>query len=993
MSTKDQMQDVFPIEFNFVEGEQPDGVKFTGWRKQTDAAFARITRAIGDPWEYNTHSGGSGPSNYHLSPSRLAQASLARIIGPADYASPQGGCWNEAITGSVVVTLDANRNSWRLGFPLKKKISTDMSPAPSDGYSSFLTDLVFDTDIILQTPTTSPAGEFLKVNRQDTLEKIAEAGDWHIDFDKGIITTYSFLTAEVSFEISNINMLGPGTPWGTANIIPSWSETVNLCNCTGSGTSWTITLPTVESAPRQGISISGPEATYDQTTIGAGSQYRLPYSLTSSLSAGDEIPEGFMYLWDDRTNRILPLITFSYIDEYSVALTTPDSWLDESSNYRIIITGTSLAENVNYLLSVVRDNVHSGLSNSQNGNTILFTNPISHDDLTDLYTGTNTTVDAYSYRFVKSSIPTNPHPQYLHRYGYIAGDNANTNNAMRGNLVIAGLYDSTSDTYPIGAGPTGGCGTETYALSFGGNFTTSGVAAIKFEGGIDSDTEDQLAFGLAPVGLSGLSTAYGALSIYQYYGTPLYLRGYGSTSNHFHGGSIAFDLKRNRELNYIKLIAGYRSDSATYDVVNLPATLFGGATGVLNITPGLSARLMDAQVREFRFRACSYNASASNTGIESSGDFSKHFTSPSIVGTDWLNLYSNAIFFSETGNGKSTSFTKNGHDWLYGGGDYPVGLYYKPNTSNLYNNTATTKTYSGSFEFIVPVNSIRENVVLFSGAHSYIRAFSTVNSTVPESYIYIDDGTLSGYGIRLNTRSNSIYLSSGKNMDIYTSAGEINLTSNSGDINISANGSYDISLTSGQDLYISAADDIEIKALNKIIIEPIATNGEILLGNQNDAINTRVEIQAGKDPSYGPTDYLTIGIAAKNGVKIESDEEIYIDSEGVIRIYSDGDGPFGSAGMILAAEDGAISLTADDNVAIGSNNKDILITAHAKNGAISINANGEKGSIYLVAEGSDGHISITSETVYLRDVPDSSGGPEFNYLIVDSFGQIFKLTH
>jgi uncharacterized protein (DUF2345 family) len=972
MSTKDQMQDVFPIEFNFVEGEQPDGVKFTGWRKQTDAAFARITRAIGDPWEYNTHSGGSGPSNYHLSPSRLAQASLARIIGPADYASPQGGCWNEAITGSVVVTLDANRNSWRLGFPLKKKISTDMSPAPSDGYSSFLTDLVFDTDIILQTPTTSPAGEFLKVNRKYTLEKIAEAGDWHIDFDKGIITTYSFLTARVALKISNINMLGPGTPWGTANIIPSWSETVNLCNCTGSGTSWIITLPTVKSAPRQGISISGPEATYDQTTIGAGSQYRLPYSLTSSLSAGDEIPEGFIYLWDELTSRILPLITFSYIDEYSVALTTPDSWISGGQNYRIIITGTSLAENVNYLLSVVRDNVHSGLSNSQNGNTILFTNPISHDDLTDLYTGTNTTVDAYSYRFVKSSIPTNPHPQYLHRYGYIAGDNANTNNAMRGNLVIAGLYDSTSDTYPIGAGPTGGCGTETYALSFGGNFTTSGVAAIKFEGGIDSDTEDQLAFGLAPVGLSGLSTAYGALSIYQYYGTPLYLRGYGTTSNHFHGGSIAFDLKRNRELNYIKLIAGYRSDSTRYDVANLPAILYGAATGVLNITPDLSARLMDAQVREFRFRACSYNASATNTGVESSGDFSKHFTSPSIVGTDWLNLYSNAIFFSETGDGKSTSFTTNGHDWLWGGGDYPVGLYYEPDT------------FSGSFKFVAPTGSTRNNATIFSGSYSTLRAFntSTPDSPVEESYIWVK-GNASSYGVRLHTVSSDIYIDSGKDININSIA---NVSLDSGaQINISS--TTNMSLDSG-------AYNIEETGSN-IYLYP---NNILYLGNSSTT--KRVAIQALTsigtsiiDGDVGIGANNKIYAKAKNGVKIESDEEIYINSEGVIRIYSDGDGPSGSAGMILTAKDGAISLIADDNVEIVSNNEDIFITAHAKNGAISINANGEKGSIDLVAEGSDGHISITSETVYLPDIPDNSGGPEFNYLIVDSLGQIFKLTH
>jgi hypothetical protein len=120
----DKMQDVFPIEFDFVNGEQPDSVKFTAWRKQTDAAFANVVKAIGDPWEYNTHTNGDGVQ-YNLSPSRLAQASLSRMIGPSDYASPQGGSFNEAVNSVVTLTLESSRNAWKIGFPLVKKASSD----------------------------------------------------------------------------------------------------------------------------------------------------------------------------------------------------------------------------------------------------------------------------------------------------------------------------------------------------------------------------------------------------------------------------------------------------------------------------------------------------------------------------------------------------------------------------------------------------------------------------------------------------------------------------------------------------------------------------------------------------------------------------------------------------------------------------------------------------------------------------------------------------
>jgi hypothetical protein len=55
-----------------------------------------------------------------------------------------------------------------------------------------------------------------------------------------------------------------------------------------------------------------------------------------------------------------------------------------------------------------------------------------------------------------------------------------------------------------------------------------------------------------------------------------------------------------------------------------------------------------------------------------------------MVGTDWLGLYSNAIFFSDTGDGQKTSFSTYGENWLNGTVDTfgdvltPSGMYYIP---------------------------------------------------------------------------------------------------------------------------------------------------------------------------------------------------------------------------------------------------------------------------------------------------------------------------
>lgn len=858
--SQDKMQDVFAIEFNFVSGEQADGVKLTGWVKQTDAAFARVVQAIGDPWDYNTHTATAG--EYYLSPSKLAQSSLARIIGPSDYISPQGASFNEAITNNTIVTLEANRNSWRIGFPLKKKTGSDMGPNSSSGYAGSLVDLVYGTDITL---STAPSGEFLIANLKTSASLMTDSGDWFIDYNKGIIQTFNRMSSSIGLQIINMNMFGPGTPWGTANVIPSWEQTTNLCTVSGGPTTWVVTLPLVSTGPRSSGVIATEDVSWNVSVPGQTAQHRLPYALTSVLTSGEEIPEGFMLLWDDTTSRILPLTTFYYRDTESVTVTTPAAFLTASSNYRIICTGSSLAENVSWLMSVVRDTAHSGLSNGQDGRTISFTNPISHDDCADLYSGSLpvSTANIEKYLYSASNYPTNPHPQYIHRAGYMNSDQNNSNNAMRGNLVFSGEYDSSNDLFPIGNGidsdASGGLSTNTYSISFGGDvdLSANGNPRIQWIGGEQlvtsiSGTANRIGFGLKGTGFraSISDVKYGALGVFQFYGMPLYMKGCSTSSNarrpYDSGGSIGFDYGDYNELNFMKLVPGYRANSTTYDSSNQGADIGQTSSSVLDITPSMTSRLASTQIREFRFRACSYVDTAaadlnSIGGINSESEFDQYFTSPAIVGSDFFNVYSNAIFFSERGDGKSTSFTTRSSEWMDGTGDKPLGIYYEPAASSYNSST------QGDFLFITGQDGdVDRDVALklsYYGrseirGNEYLGVFSDTKVVTSSPKIEIQavrdavadaDGQIAiaaQENIKLwangklwfdsnSTAANAIVLNSAGGMDI-DSVGEMNIDISNGNFDLDVIGAIEMN-SSSMSLYSS--NDLEIEAGRRLTLE------------------------------------------------------------------------------------------------------------------------------------------------------------------------------
>ena len=701
------MQDVYPVEIEFRKGEQPSATKLTGTTKQTETAFEKVTEAVGDPWVTTGHSGTGGA--FELSPEKLAQTSLARISGPSDYLSPAGASSEDTTTMEVI--LRAGRTSWCLGVPIVKRDGNYIGP-------NTLVDDVFNEEPLVLTGTDDA---FDPAKLKATLEEVNEEGAYHVDYYTGTVTSYLPSTADTTWTLTG-SFFPSGLPWGTANVIPTWVETGALCGivldgiASGGQQNYTCTLPVVQNQPRveastllggrrKHVSGTGSDTLSDVAFIvpalGADKEYRLPISLVQNLTANDPIPEGFILLWDNAAGRVVPLVTFTYEDEKSITITAPEGTLatgDET--YRLLVTGASLAETVGYLSSVVRDNRHIGLTDgSSNVGTLSYTTPVSHDDLVDLYSYETPSVSSRpeALLFCKSTLPTNPHPQYIHRYGWREEDTVgNSGNAMRGDLVFTGTDSELSVGSPQYSGET----TSTFGICFGGGIRTGRFASSRLsaEGGFLNTVESRFSYNNAALGaILEDNFNFGAVVHSGSKGVPFHLRGALATvisdAEEYTGAVLGFDMGHSYEMNYVKLLPGIRGAVYDGDVANDPANTGQSQWGTaLDITPSLSSRFSSKQIREFRFRGAPIVSSAVNdSSIYDTGEneltgagegFEKTFTSPGMVGADFFNVYSNAIFFSDTGDGKRTSFTDAGENWLDGNSsqDLPTGLYYRPDS-------------------------------------------------------------------------------------------------------------------------------------------------------------------------------------------------------------------------------------------------------------------------------------------------------------------------
>lgn len=475
------------IDTSFVDGEQPDSNKLTSMVRQLKEAITEVGIAIGDLYSQQTFTGSSGGSHpYELSMLPITGTNLSRITGPTGFLNPRHGSGTVQTlsvtfaSGRSIATdppstygySHYNRSQFVLPKPPVMIISSPSSSAVSISMSWSI-----PLAWTIQAPvgagyidaTSSGTGKI--TTRVANLQDLAAQGDYHVAPD-GTITLYSPLVQSggnaeaftVSYRFTDLS----DSYWGaTLNVIPDFEQTTPLCTIAlVAGTTYSVTLPAIvgrRSVPNLATWIPPNEMfTYDNASAARDPLYaevaQLPWRLTSNLLPGDEIPAGAIYLYDETAGEILDGITFTYQSSYIVRATGRVLTVG-ANRYRLIVCGTDIATTLSYLRESYYSHDHSGRFMTPEG--ILMGNRIRHHDLLNLIDeGDNHTLEP---GFAPSTIgPTrNPHPQYLHRYGFCynshTDDVANVHNSMLGSLLMAQADQTLGTT------------TDSLSIYFGGH--------------------------------------------------------------------------------------------------------------------------------------------------------------------------------------------------------------------------------------------------------------------------------------------------------------------------------------------------------------------------------------------------------------------------------------------------------------------------------------------------------------------------------------------
>lgn len=409
----DKMKKGITVRTTFVDGETPTGAKLNSITAQLEYALSEVEFAIGDIHDESHPYSSSATS--HLSQAYgkrntsntavvgaatrpLDIANLARIIGPASNLNPY--ILTEA--GNITEVVPTGVHQFSLEYPV-------------DG----------DVSLI----TFSDASVFATLV---AVGQVSAAGQYSVSQD-GIVSCYTVTTGGTVTYAINPQEWGSGTnhQGGRFNVIPD----PNQITAGGSGLSAsapdsqgriTFTLPTVS---HQQWTKAGSSSTLTNEDPNYTKQLKLPEVITENYSAGERIPQGFLYLKNVATGEFYENATYDYISETSIRVGEADltDAIARADDFVIVTVGTNLTSAVDDLRRKAR---HS--HDRSWGEPFIEAASIS-----------GWTTDAgNSGQFGPSEIPGNYAPQYLHRDGYQGSGidhNVNDKNAMRGPLLM-GLF-------------------------------------------------------------------------------------------------------------------------------------------------------------------------------------------------------------------------------------------------------------------------------------------------------------------------------------------------------------------------------------------------------------------------------------------------------------------------------------------------------------------------------------------------------------------------
>lgn len=426
----------------FVEGEQPLAPKLNSLGAQLRRATQELEQATGDlrgqSWPYTptsettlslaqgrrrtANSALSGASERHLD-----IANIARLIGPASNLNPR------SLPGATWIT----------------------EPVPI-GVHEFELRVVPSGTINGTNPAFTDTGVFASFKA--TKSDLAAAGDYHVS-DKGVVYCATVSAGgTVTYAHNPVLQFGGMSYQGaTFNVIPDPNQIglgsgLAISAKDGNGR-YPITLPTIT---HQQSDITGTTVALDDEDPNYLQQLYLPAVLTSNLTAGEEIPAGFVYLKNYTTNELLDDAVF-YYDTNSTLLAGNieiDNALSAGDDFILITVGTDITSSIDDL-RIKQNHTHDRTFGEPLVNIVGLGGILAQASNTG--------------PFVPSEIPGNFAPQYLHRDGWRSGVDANFNdqNIMRGDLGFGLVTDTPGSNYNV----TG----ETYGINFGSDTTRNRI--------------------------------------------------------------------------------------------------------------------------------------------------------------------------------------------------------------------------------------------------------------------------------------------------------------------------------------------------------------------------------------------------------------------------------------------------------------------------------------------------------------------------------------
>lgn len=481
----DKFRRTYPLRITFGDGEQPTGAKLSAISEQTRNGLSLLEKAIGDPWNQ------SGDSILIDFPVWIPN--LARQMGQ-----------NQFHNLALPPPDEDFYFTESIGLKFIGKTSGHLLYKPKDPLD-FL----------------SASGGLALLDRQTDENDVDRPGRWWVDPDTGRFRVYSALTGTEKVTY----MVSPDDDWlindeTVPGVIPDPGQAeFTACRISTDGSSYFIHLP-----PRRPLTLSDRETPHAYPSLstpdevpdneadvvpgGGGGQpgndgymmwqngttaiagvdaahyrYQLPKEIkdaiiASDLTAGDEIPQGILGLWDDTEKVWIEDIIFKipvsiserYVLEvssetfdFSTVVTASEAEANYSSTNLILVTcGSPSARMIWTLMNQMLKHQHHG-SGAMDA-------PTSHSHLDDANPPDN------NYAYHPDNYPTHlpawapsnwahdPHTSLLSRAGSSStAPRDQNNNAMLGHLILANSGES-------GTPPTfldGTCADESFGLYFG----------------------------------------------------------------------------------------------------------------------------------------------------------------------------------------------------------------------------------------------------------------------------------------------------------------------------------------------------------------------------------------------------------------------------------------------------------------------------------------------------------------------------------------------